>query len=317
VRPPLAEPSSAFRPGSLARLRDLEGSEVEAFGGKAATLGLMLRHDLTVLDGYAIGADSYGEAVRTAGAEALVEEFWSAPPGDAGETSATRVSDEIRRRLAMVDVEPLAEGVIAGFDAIDPGATRLIARSSATVEDSANLSFAGQFGSFSCARDRAALAQAIAEVWASCTAPHVGAYRSALSGRAGGSSEFDRVRMGVVVQPHKRFSLAGLLFSQHVTVPVRGWMLLEYLDADPARLVAGEVTPHRCRVNATTRRVLWERRVSDRPILAAEQLDRLVGGAAKLRVLLSGEVDIEWGVLEQTPIFLQCRPATTTAAPDV
>jgi phosphoenolpyruvate synthase/pyruvate phosphate dikinase len=122
--------------------------------------------------------------------------------------------------------------------------------------------------------------------------------------------------MGVVVQPYRRFSLAGLLFTQHVTVPVRDWMLLEYLDVDPARLVAGEEVPHRCRVHPGTKRTVWENRVAGRPELSVSLLDQLVEGATQLKELLHCEVDIEWGVRGETAYFLQCRPATTTPMSD-
>src|SRR4051794_15890425 len=96
---PPEDASNVSLPSSVAPLRDLEGSEVDAYGGKAATLGLMMRHRLPVLDGCVIGADEYSQAIRAAGAEDLVNEFWSPAAARAGRASQSQLSADIAERL--------------------------------------------------------------------------------------------------------------------------------------------------------------------------------------------------------------------------
>ena len=61
-----------------------------------------------------------------------------------------------------------------------------------------------------------------------------------------GDSDWDprgEIHMGLVVQPYLRFAISGLLFTQHPIVAVRGWMLCEYLDVSPEKIVGGESHP--------------------------------------------------------------------------
>ncbi len=267
----------------IAKLDQLRRGDAAEFGGKAASLGVILGAGLPAPEGLAVSVAYYVSAMRT---------------GEGGPDS------EVVRDLAQ---ELLARLRYSGKQ-------RLIVRSSATGEDSASLSYAGQFASRVCGANLAELGDAIGEVWASCTAPHVEQYRMAAFSRDDSDQDLGRseIQMGLVVQPHFQFPISGLLFTQHPIVAVRGWMLCEYLDVSPEKIVSGEVTPHRCRLAEGSGRVVWERRAPTAPVLSANFLRLLVEGGSKLRELMETEVDIEWGLSGETPCFLQCRPATVS-----
>jgi rifampicin phosphotransferase len=296
---------------SVVPLRDVTRKRAGEFGGKAALLGEMLAAGIPALDGIAISSESYRGALRRAGVADRAAEFWDAH--DSLNDEQLRVLGcQIAEGLSQADMSELADAVLTHFTDGGAPAPCLIVRSSATAEDSERRSYAGQFVSVPCPPQREALGRAIAEVWASCVAPHVHAYRSAFTGRSTVADDPAVIDMAVVVQPYQEFDLSGLLFSQHPTVALRDWMLIEYLDEQPTRLVAGEVLPHRCRVSRATMRVLWERRIDGRPVLTRTQLERLVEGGRRLAGLIGGDVDVEWGVRGASPIFLQCRPATVS-----
>jgi pyruvate,water dikinase len=289
-------------------LSELAFRHAPDYGGKAAALGQALCRGFPVFGGVAIGCSEYRDALRRASVEEDARSFWLLDTSDHVTLDAhARAVDEGLDRL---DLEGLAADVLARRLEVDPSGG-LIVRSSATVEDASARSFAGQFVSERCDASVAGLAEAIRAVWKSCTEPHVVAYRAALARRSGYMTDRAAVQMGVVVQPFSEFDLAGIAFSRHPTVRVRGWMLFEYLDAPPSQLVSGQLVPHRCRVSVD-HRVVWEHRCPDHPTLSVEALSVLRKMVEGLRTLFDGEVDVEWGVLAGELRLLQCRRATVT-----
>lgn len=276
-------------------------------------LGTMIDEDLRVFDGVAVSVSRYSQVLHDVEASDLADEYWRLPCRDTPEYRYEELSVEIGRRLAKADLSELAASALHMLGESVRSGTGLIVRSSATGEDSDRMSYAGQFESHKCSVDSQSLELAIKSVWSSCTRPHVVAYQDTLGAQAN-AGPGRAPRMGLAIQPLRDFSLAGLLFTQHPIVPIHGWMLLEYLDVDPAKLVSGETVPHRCRIAPDRGTVLWETRIPDRPVLTADECDQLVTGASRLRSLLGCDVDIEWGIAEDVPYFLQCRPATTLPA---
>lgn len=267
----------------IVELQELRRSDQGEFGGKAAMLGEIIATGLSTPPGLAVSVTHYAEAIREG-------------------------NGEIRRSEA----EDLAERLLQLLPATSND-SELIVRSSATVEDSVHLSYAGQFTSKRCKRSREQLGDAIAAVWASALAPHVKEYQAAFAYSNSGRQEAnENPEMGLVIQPYFDFDVAGLLFTQHPTVAVRGWTLCEYLDVDPDLIVSGEVTPHRCRVSSDGRRLLWEERVPGAPVMQDEEVRVLCEGGSRLRYAMGDHVDIEWGLRDKAIWFLQCRPMTTS-----
>ena len=287
-------------------LSSLSFRDAPDVGGKAAALGEMLGRGFPVFDGVAIRCSQYTDVLRRTCVDDHADSFWRADPSDPAtlEVHAHAVSEG----LDQVDLAGLAAEVVSRFSPADVS-DGLIVRSSATVEDATSQSFAGQFLSERCDTSVAGLAHAIRAVWKSSTEPHVLAYRSVHAQRSHCELDRSSVEMGVVVQPFSAFDLAGIVFSRHPTVPVRGWMLLEYLDAPPSQLVSGEVVPHRCRVSRDYR-VVWEHHCPGRPTLSHDALTELGSTVVSLSDLFGGDVDVEWGVRAGRLRVLQCRRAT-------
>ncbi len=301
-------------PAPIADIAALSSRDRTRFGGKAALLGEMARQGLEVLPGAALSADRFGEVVESPrvalARERLASAVW--PPRSARDReeleSAGRALDDALLGVSLDDTAAALLSLLSPADRTG----RVIVRSSATAEDSAGMSFAGQFQSLPARADPRDVAEGIRAVWRSACEPHVRAYLNRLDPRGASGP----IAMGVVVQPFATFSLAGVSFSQHPAARLRGWYVLEYLDASPERIVSGEVTPHRCRVRTSDRHVVWERRVDDAPILGAAQLETLIGYGERMVDVLSADVDMEWGVTGERLYALQCRPATVTPWPE-
>jgi phosphoenolpyruvate synthase/pyruvate phosphate dikinase len=272
----------------IADLQELRRSDQGEFGGKAAMLGEIIATGLLAPPGLAVSVSYYAKALREA-------------DGDPG----------------RLDAEELAKCLLQLWPA-GPSDRWLIVRSSATVEDSVHLSYAGQFLSKRCRCRHRDLADAIVTVWSSALAPHVKQYQAAFAHRNPERSEVaDTPEMGLVIQSYLHFDVAGLFFTQHPTVAINDWALCEYLDVDPDLIVGGEVTPHRCRVSNDGKRLLWERRAPDAPVLQSDELRALCEGGSRLREAMGIDVDIEWGQQGKSTWFLQCRPMTTFPAKDI
>jgi phosphoenolpyruvate synthase/pyruvate phosphate dikinase len=294
--------------GWICPLSELRLADRARVGGKSAVLGELMAGGLPVLPGVAVAAAAYDAALEEPELREVADDFWS----DADPAAADRLSDEIAERLRQAPtLASLASAVGAMLDRQQIH-DDVIVRSSATAEDGHDRSFAGQFLSLRAARDPDGLASAIADVWASATAPHVPRYLSHLGGEGEGDGEQIRVAMGVLVQPHQSFDNAGVLFTQHPTVRLRDWALVEFLDVSPDRIVGGEVTPHRVRLRLSDGRLLWEHRAQSATTLHEDTAAALAQYARESAARLAADIDMEWGVVDDRAVVLQVRPATVS-----
>jgi phosphohistidine swiveling domain-containing protein/uncharacterized membrane protein (DUF106 family) len=239
-------------------------------GGKAANLGRLLRAGFAVPDGFVVTTRAY-DCARTPGAAPMPAE----------------VAEEIRIAYRL-----LGRGLVA-------------VRSSATAEDMAGASMAGQYETFLNIEGESALLKAVRRCWASLDAPRVQAYlrEHGIEGPqsrrvAIGSPVSARVAMAVIVQRLVPADVAGVLFTTNPHdgrtrdrvpnrdesrlggVPQRGimrWgpraqMLLEASWGLGEMVVSGRVQPDVLRLEQDTGRVL-EATIADKHV-------RLAAGAA-------------------------------------
>ncbi len=182
----------------LTDLADLEPAHVAAdFGGKAAGLARLIAAGARVPPGFALSRAAFDGAVAGAGIELPGE-----VPSPAGAVPA-----ELSRAANAVTAGPPAP-LAAEIEArARPLGGQLIARSSATAEDTAGLAAAGIFASYS-ELEPAEVSGAVARIWASAFAPAGLAYLRARGvGPAG-------IGMGVVVQRMVRARHAGVAYSR-------------------------------------------------------------------------------------------------------
>jgi pyruvate, water dikinase len=260
------------------------------FGGKAVGLGQAIRAGLPVPAGHGLSV-------------ALVDALADGSSAD-------------RRQVT----ELLAELVDAL--AADPTLDRFAVRSSATDEDSAAASFAGQHRTLLNVA-QTGLTEAIDEVWASGRTPAALGYRARL-GLSGTPA------VAVVVQRMIRADCAGVLFTRD---PVAGadrrvieaaWGLGEAVVAglvDPDRVVmarGGRVLDHHVGnkdlavelVEHGTREVAVAPTRACAPCLDADRLAALEALAGVCEAVFDGPSDIEWAFEGDRLHLLQRRAVT-------
>ncbi|WP_438025031.1 PEP/pyruvate-binding domain-containing protein [Sorangium sp. So ce233] len=207
----IARADSATDPPSVREwLKPLESAgqrrhtSAKRVGGKAASLGRLLRDGLPVPRGWVLDARCFTELVDR-----------QLPPGHdlatlirlsgtkAGVDRAARARDRI---LSEPLPETLSTALRALWQAVEPDAPwGLAVRSSATCEDSDETSMAGLATSVLGARGETELDAAIRQVWASAFLPRALAYLAHAGVRD--------VAMGVVLQLMVRAEAAGVLFT--------------------------------------------------------------------------------------------------------
>lgn len=207
-------------------------------------------------------------------------------------------------------------------------------RSSATVEDSAEASWAGQFQTFLGVAGAQDVLAKVEECWAAALDPHVGAYRAGHRPGAGDG-------VAIIVQELVDARAAGVMFTQHPETGDRSLIVIESSFGLGEAVVGGDVVPdlfeinkitgqqHRARLGSkhSEHRLLpGGRGVAVIPVDPARQQDwsiserevmALAAMAADLEAKLGRGLDVEWAIgravgtqSEEALFALQVRPIT-------
>lgn len=256
-------------------------------GGKAASLAATLRSGLPVPAGFAVTTDAYRRLFV---------------PGIRTDSILTETIREAYRKLG---------GAVA-------------VRSSATGEDGAETSFAGQQETILGVVGEDAVLDAIERCWKSLHNERAIAYR-----KKQGIAD-DSVAMAVVVQRLVPAETAGVLFTRDPMEPTANRTVVEASYGLGEAVVSGRVTPDRFVLDSTNGRVLeehlgWkkvrivngvEELVSDEMqhqfCLNEVELEQLAELGRKVEQFYCQPRDIEWAIADGQVFLLQARPITTS-----
>jgi pyruvate,water dikinase len=329
-------------------------------GGKAASLGELTRAGVAVPPGFAVTVAAFIAAmdaidpggtlraevsrldaadlagIAAAGARLRAVVGAAAPPAD--------VAAAISEAYAALGGSDGVGGPAAGAD--------VAVRSSATVEDSADASFAGLQDTYLGIRGAPAVLEHVARCWASLFNDESLTYRRRLGMDEAG------VSMAVVVQTMVAPRAAGVLFTRSPVSGDRSVVAIEGTWGLGSALVSGDVTPDSWVISKITGEITG-RRVSpklkthryvpngfaappspaadspsgagvligdtppelrDAPCLTDDEIRALADTARRVEAHYGTPQDIEWAVLdgESAPegriVLLQSRPETVWAA---
>jgi phosphohistidine swiveling domain-containing protein len=271
-----------------------EGVEPLVAGGKGAALDRLVALDARVPRTGVVTTSSY----RAFEAQPEIASFVAGlkasevPDPSEHDTQRLRVDEAFLSVALPADV---AREVDALADEIGGGA-KVAVRSSATAEDLASASFAGQYESYLNV-DRDGVHDALRLVWASLWYPAPRAYR-----RFRDIDEVD-LTMAVVVMRMLDPTHAGVLF----TVDPGGTadaVRLEVVEGLGEQLVSGERTPDA--------HVIARAGIVDAFAAISAPLADLAREAVRLEEALGGPQDIEFAVHDDELYLVQARPITTT-----
>lgn len=286
-----------MKPEFTQRLADCR--HVALAGGKAVNLGRLLRAEFPVPEGFAVTTLAYRRAQEAMGTHGIPNIIPEA------------VADEIRAAYRQMGQGPVA------------------VRSSATAEDMAGASMAGQYDTFLDIEGEAALLETVRRCWASLGSPWIAAYLK--------ERQMDpaQVAMAVVVQRLVAAEVAGVLFTANPQSGGRKEMLIEASWGLGEAVVSGRVQPDVLRLDHESGRVLStiigdkavqfvargpQGEAGERPVnegrrreacLSGRDVDRLWTLGRRVAAYFGSPQDIEWAIGEGDLYLLQARPITT------
>ena len=283
-------------------------ADVSQCGGKSAGLHLLLHADLPVPPGFVVTTRAFDTLIRAN------EEFQRVVSlvQTADEGPALREAARVVREVIQAQTFPNAftNEVIAAWKSITQSAPVAV-RSSATAEDMANASFAGQQDTYLNMKTEHELMESLRACWASLFTERAVIYRR--------SHGFDdsRVSMAVVVQRMVNADTAGVLFTADPISNRRDIFVVEAVSGLGEAFVSGHAAPERYRIRTRDGKVFERMGTDGKPLnvdkglLSAEILAQMHSLGQKAQQNAGLPVDIEWAVEKNRLWLLQSRPITT------
>ncbi len=180
-------------------------------------------------------------------------------------------------------------------------------RSSATAEDAAQASFAGQHATFLDVAGDEALLDAVRECVRSLDTARAEVYRA---DRAHGTGHAPAA-MAVVVQRMVAAEAAGVAFTIDPVSGREDRLVIEAAAGLGERVVSGKVTPDRYLVDRE-RLAVVEAELAETGVLDEQTVTDLARLALEIEAASAGPQDIEWALAEGTLWVLQARPVTVS-----
>lgn len=309
----------------LVPLDEVSLADAGRVGRKAAALGALLAAGFPVSPGLCLTTAAFHLALadRQPQIAAILAHYDLADPGQAG-----LASTDIQALLAdLIIPQPARQALEAALATQSFAGQPLAARSSATAEDLAGASFAGQYASQLGLRNLTDLLAAILDCWRSFFSPH------ALSARAIAGALAGSHAMAVLIQPVIPAECAGVCLTVD---PVRLEASRLYISAVwglGAGLVDGSLNPDTAWLKRADLQVL-ERRVVAKPeqlqLHPERGLQRLPVPDERIRAaclpetwlkqvarlglaaeqMLGAFQEVEWAIADSRLFLLQSRPVT-------
>ncbi len=317
-------------------LDSIRPEDVEAHGGKATNLARLRREGFCTPRGFSISShnfvqmrDGIPDVTRLLDTIETADDFEEVlllaekiqtlvSLSQLGESLKTEIREELQR------MQESKTGSEAGY----------AVRSSATIEDRSDISFAGQAETLLCIRNSSDILEAVKQVWKSAYSPSAAMYLKSKR------IPLKQVKMAVVVQEMIPAVVSGVMFTANVVNNSTNEMLINAIWGLGETLVSGKVNPDTFILSKKPRRVLQKElgtkkitsvasisesstRTHDTPRERCEKFtldNQLVLKVAQLGLEIEKKMgapqDIEWCIGPDGEIvILQSRPITTLNIP--
>ncbi|HIC88240.1 MAG TPA: hypothetical protein EYP04_02405 [Anaerolineae bacterium] len=295
--------------------------DIAQVGGKAAHLGALVQAGLPVPAAFCVTTDAYWAFLSHNSLSDIIQHGTPA---------------KVRTAIRAAEIPPtIVEAVATAYANLaaqtQSGPTTHFAiavRSSATMEDTPDASFAGQFDTYLNVVGLEQLLNGMKACWASLWAPHAIAYAQQ-QGIAP-----NEATMGVIVQQQIPAQASGVLFTLNPVTGREEEMVVEAVWGLGQALVSGRLSPDIYVVDAYRRQVLEQEIAQQRvvlladargglreqplppeqtaqPVLSEEQLLRLAELGCQVQEVFGYPQDVEWALAEDGFAVLQSRPLTS------
>ena len=317
--------------------KDVGKHDTPSAGGKGANLGEMTQAEIPVPPGFIVSAQAYTRFIEQAGLRPVIEKLLS--PLDYNDSAQLqRVSEEIKSLIRSTPVpQQIAAEIKKAYRQLGDGPVAV--RSSATAEDLADASFAGQQATFLNIVGEDEVVDAVRACWASLFEARAIFYR------ADKGFEHMKVAIAVPVQRMVQSSRSGVMFTLEPVTGDRSKITIEAVFGLGEAIVSGEITPDLYVLDKGSLRILEKRVVNqERQFVRNLQADGEGGSnvwlpvpdeLARQRKLSDEQIvalatigkrvedhyghpqDIEWAEEGGELYILQTRPVTALAVAGV
>ena len=245
------------QPRFVLGLADAGAADAAWAGGKAAALGELARAGIPVPHGYVITVAAFNLVMAALDPSGAVRGTLGDLPAD-DLAAIARAAAGLRGAITAARLPPMvAAQIIAAYQRLDAqrldGTAAVAVRSSATMEDSPEASFAGLQDSYLAVRGVEAVLDRVRSCWASLYNDESVSYRRRRGMGEGG------LAMGVVVQRMVSPRAAGVMFTRSPVTGDRSVVAIEGTWGLGSALVAGEVTPDSFTVSKVTGEITGRR----------------------------------------------------------
>jgi pyruvate, water dikinase len=307
-------------------------SDVALVGGKGANLGEMTRAGFPVPPGFVVTVDAYQRFADASGVGERIRAQLSALDVDDPD-QLRRTADAIAALVRDAEMPgDVRSDIVAAYGLLAPDADRpdeiVAVRSSGTVEDTAQFSFAGMFQTTLNVRGTEDVIRAVKDCWASGFTARLLFYQK----KQGLTGE---LRIAAVVQAMVASDSAGVVFTVNPASNDANRLVIEGAWGLGEVVVLGEVTPDHIEVDKrtlgilsrtvgrkefmlardkatgeTTRIPLTPDR-AEAPVLSDDQVREVAALARRDEEHYGVPQDAEWAFERGKLYLLQTRPITT------
>jgi pyruvate, water dikinase len=307
--------------------RTINCQDVPLAGGKGANLGDMVQAGLPVPPGFVITAAAYRRRFESSGLESKVCDCLRVIDREDNQ-ALMKVEHEIRALFQQQVMDPgLCTEILEHYHRMGEDVPVAV-RSSATAEDLAGASFAGQQNTFLNVYGDGELIRAVLNCWSSLFTCQAIYYRY--------RNGFDdsQVSMAVVVQKMVCADKAGVIFTVDPVSRNPYQMVVEGVYGLGEGIVSGSITPDHFKIDRETLEIRFKyiapkglmfakdsvcgckevpvpEELKNQPVLNDQELELLVKMANQVEAHFGSPQDIEWGAEAGQFYLLQSRPITT------
>lgn len=314
----------------IAWFSEVRKEDVALVGGKGANLGEMTSAGFPVPPGFIITSSAYYDFIRENDLNIKIKHLLSTTNFEDSK-SLEQVSLHIKKLITNGKLsDQLIKEIVSSYNKLNgPFSHALVAvRSSATAEDLANASFAGQQETFLNVKGDAVLLEKIKHGWASLYGGRAIYYRH--------QQKYDDIKIGIalVVQKMVESDKSGIMFTIDPVTNDKSKITIEAIYGLGELIVQGAVTPDHYEVDKKELKLLFKKiSVQDRSLIkkgiynkevklskkqASKQKlsEKEILGLAKLGKEIEKHYffpqDIEWAIQKNKIYIVQTRSVTTT-----
>ena len=314
----------------VAWFSDVDKDDVNIVGGKGANLGEMTQAKFPVPPGFIVTANAYYNFLKDNNLETKIKHLINTVNFEK-QDSIEQVSKHIKKEIMQGEIsEELKNDVYKAYKALG-GVFKdaLVAvRSSATAEDLATASFAGQQETYLNIKGEGNLIDNIRKGWASLFEPRAMFYRH--------EQHFDHLRIGIalVVQKMIESEKSGIMFTIDPVTNDKSKIVIEAIYGLGEYIVQGKVTPDHYEVakdknelivkqtaeqnvkyvlkGDKNKEIKLSKKEGSKQKISVKEIFALADLGRKLEKHYYFPQDIEWAIEKGKVYIVQTRAVTTT-----